>query len=94
MWCEGGPTPQALPAAIAVPWSQVAAALGMPPILTYATYNLYNWRRLDPAAPIQLGNIVCLQVRGGVCARWAGGAHADDGGCKCLGIRCLTHALV
>jgi indoleamine 2,3-dioxygenase len=35
----------------------------MPPILVYATYNLLNWRRLDPERPIELGNIVCLNVR-------------------------------
>ena len=43
VWCEPGPPPAVLPAVLAVPWARVAAAVGMPPILTYATYNLYNW---------------------------------------------------
>lgn len=29
-------------------------------MLTYATYNLLNWRRIDPNAPVELGNIVCI----------------------------------
>lgn len=51
MWCEEGPTPQVLPARLAVPWAAVSRALDMPPVLVYATYNLYNWRRL----PVQAG---------------------------------------
>jgi hypothetical protein len=45
MWCEEGPTPGVLPAVIAQPWVAVSGALGMPPVLAYATYNLLNWRR-------------------------------------------------
>jgi indoleamine 2,3-dioxygenase len=30
-------------------------------VLSYASYALDNWRRLDPNAPIELGNIVLLQ---------------------------------
>lgn len=69
MWCESpgpgpqGSPPQVLPAVLAVPWVDVARALDMPPVLVYATYNLYNWKRLDPSGPVALGNIVCLHVR-------------------------------
>lgn len=62
MWCEGTAPVDRLPAVLAVPWAAVAARLDMPPVLVYATYNLYNWRRLDPSGGIELGNIVCLQV--------------------------------
>lgn len=85
MWCEPGPPPASLPAVLAVPWVAVARRLGMPPVLTYSTYNLYNWRRLDPAAPVRLGNIVCLHVG------WAGwvwsGLYAEGqlgGGYPCI----------
>ena len=54
------PPPAVLPARLAKPWVAVSGALEVPPILTYATYNLLNWRRIDAAAPIELGNIVCL----------------------------------
>jgi indoleamine 2,3-dioxygenase len=50
-----------LPAVIAVPWHRVSELLGRPPILSYASYALENWRRLDANRPIELGNICLLQ---------------------------------
>jgi indoleamine 2,3-dioxygenase len=45
--------------------------LGRPPVLSYASYALDNWRRLDPARPIQLDNIVLLQnFLGGLDEEW------------------------
>ena len=59
-WCDGPAPPAALPARLAAPWVAVAEALGMPPVLVYATYNLLNWQRLDGGGPVALGNIACL----------------------------------
>ncbi|SPP63537.1 hypothetical protein [Nitrospira lenta] len=40
-------------------------------MLSYASYALDNWRRLDPAKPIQLDNIVLLQnFLGGLDEEW------------------------
>lgn len=64
MWCAGPDVPSALPAQLAQPWATVAAALRMPPVLVYATYNLMNWRRLDSSQPIQLGNLAVQHVSG------------------------------
>lgn len=50
-----------LPAQLAQPWHEIAQRLGRPPVLSYASYALDNWRRLDPTKPIQLDNIVLLQ---------------------------------
>jgi indoleamine 2,3-dioxygenase len=50
-----------LPAALAVPWHRLSELLGRPPVLSYASYALENWRRLDPRRPIELGNICLLQ---------------------------------
>lgn len=50
-----------LPANLAVPWHSVAMQLGRPPVLSYASYALDNWRRLDPDGPVALGNIALLQ---------------------------------
>lgn len=50
-----------LPACLAVPWTQMARLLGRPPVLSYASYVLDNWRRLDPDRPIELGNICMRQ---------------------------------
>jgi indoleamine 2,3-dioxygenase len=50
-----------IPACLALPWHQLARLLGRPPVLSYASYALDNWRRLDPRCAIELGNIVLLQ---------------------------------
>ena len=51
MWCDGPGVPQVLPAVLAKPWATVAAALDMPPVLVYATYNLLNWRLIADPLP-------------------------------------------
>ncbi|MEN8108905.1 MAG: hypothetical protein ABFS22_12990 [Pseudomonadota bacterium] len=50
-----------LPVCLAVPLCRVCALLGRPPILSYDGYVLYNWKRIDPAGPVTLGNIDTLQ---------------------------------
>ncbi len=60
-----------LPPQLAKPWHEVAQRLGRPPVLSYASYALDNWRRLDPTKPIELDNIVLLQnFLGGLDEEW------------------------
>ena len=60
-----------LPPQLAQPWYEVAQRLGRPPVLSYASYALDNWRRLDRAKPVQLDNIVLLQnFLGGLDEEW------------------------
>ena len=60
-----------LPPQLAKPWHEVARHLGRPPVLSYASYALDNWRRLDLTKPIQLDNIVLLQnFLGGLDEEW------------------------
>ena len=67
----GGAEPAGvIPASIAVPWCAVAARLGRPPVLSYASYALDNWRRLDPSGPLELGNLAIVQ-------NFLGGADED-----------------
>jgi indoleamine 2,3-dioxygenase len=54
-------TVSSIPASLAVPWRQLSKLLGRPPVLSYASYALDNWRRVDPKRPIELGNIVLQQ---------------------------------
>lgn len=72
VWCEPGDPASVLPARLAVPWVAVAHHLGMPPAMTYASYALYDWRRLDPEGPVALGNLVSLQVMWASVGTWAG----------------------
>ena len=67
-----------LPAALARPWHDVAVRLGRPPVLSYASYALANWRRVDPDGPVALGNIVLLQnFAGGIDEEWFILVHVD-----------------
>ncbi|MGW0733056.1 hypothetical protein [Streptomyces sp. NPDC002851] len=45
--------------------------MGRPPVLSYASHVLVNWRRLDPARPVELGNVARLQsFLGGLDEDW------------------------
>lgn len=69
VWGDGEAV-ASIPASIAFPWAHVAARLGRPPVLSYASYALDNWRRIDPSGPVELGNIALLQ-------NFLGGADED-----------------
>ncbi len=60
-----------LPSELARPWHDMSQRLVRPPVLSYASYALDNWRRLDGTKPIQLDNIVLLQnFLGGLDEEW------------------------
>jgi len=75
----GGDEPASrLPARLAVPWARVAAALGRPPVLSYASYTLKNWARFDPAGPVAIGNLGLIQnFYGGTDEDWFGIVHLE-----------------
>ena len=77
VWGES-PAKDRIPAGVAVAWYEVAERLGRPPVLSYASYALHNWRRLEPSGPIALGNIVLLQnFLGGVDEEWFVLVHVE-----------------
>jgi len=57
----GQPAVSSLPANLAVPLTRVANLLSVPPILNYAGYALYNWKRFDKTQGVVLGNIDTIQ---------------------------------
>ena len=68
---SGMPPATKLPESIAVPWYEISQKIGRPPVLSYASYALHNWRRIDPVGPIELGNICLLQnFMAGVDEEW------------------------
>lgn len=78
VWCEPDNVAQTLPQHIAQPWFEVASRLGRPPVLSYASYALYNWRRFDITQPPVLGNIALLQnFLGGADEEWFIVIHID-----------------
>lgn len=83
-----------LPPQLAQPWYDVALKLGRPPVLSYASYALDNWRRLDPAKPIQLDNIVLLQnFLGGLDEEWFVVIHVQIERQAGLGLAGLIQAI-
>ncbi len=78
VWCDPKNPAQKLPAQLALAWYDVATKLNRPPVLSYASYALYNWCRLDTNKPIELGNIVLLQnFLGGADEEWFILIHID-----------------
>ena len=56
----------------------VAQRVGRPPVLSYASYALANWKRITPDEPVALGNIALLQnFLGGKDEEWFVLVHVD-----------------
>jgi indoleamine 2,3-dioxygenase len=68
----GSKTPsKILPEVIAKPWVNLASILGRPPILSYASYCLDNWYRINPKEEISLENVgLITNFLGGVDEDW------------------------
>lgn len=57
-----GETPsQRIPASIAIPLVQLSEKAQRPPILSYATYTLANWQKINPEGEIAVENLRLLQ---------------------------------
>jgi indoleamine 2,3-dioxygenase len=93
VWNGDAPA-ERIPANLAQPWYEVSQRLGRPPVLSYASYALDNWRRLNPNAPIELGNIVLLQnFLGGLDEEWFILIHVDIEAKAARAIRQIPTAL-
>ena len=68
----GGKRPsKILPEVISKPWVEVSSILGRPPILSYASYCLDNWYRVDKSKNISLENVALItNFLGGVDEDW------------------------
>lgn len=60
VWCEQRAA-SVIPKTVAVPWFHVATQLGRPPVLSYASYALDNWARIDSKHPVTIDNLRILQ---------------------------------
>jgi len=60
-----------IPKELAITWHSIAKKLDRPPILSYASYALNNWKIHDPNKPFDVENIDILQnFLGGVDEDW------------------------
>ncbi|CEM37983.1 unnamed protein product [Vitrella brassicaformis CCMP3155] len=48
-----------LPKSIAVPWCAVSDRLGVPPVVTHASMDLWNWALIDADGPMDIENLKC-----------------------------------
>lgn len=72
------PVAAKIPRALALPWYKVAKHLQRPPVLSYSSYALHNWRRINANQSIELGNIALLQnFLGGMDEEWFVLVHVD-----------------
>ena len=70
MWGDQEPN-ELLPRVLAEPWVKAAKALERPPILSYASYCLENWYRVNPDEAISLENVALItNFLGGVDEDW------------------------
>jgi len=70
MWGDQEPN-ELLPRVLAEPWVKVARVLERPPILSYASYCLENWYRVNPDEAISLENVALItNFLGGVDEDW------------------------
>lgn len=61
LWEGGESDPVSLlPKQLAVPWYEAASRCGLPPVATYASTVLWNWRLKDPEGPVTLENLETL----------------------------------
>ncbi|MBV8820233.1 MAG: hypothetical protein JO022_17865 [Acidobacteriaceae bacterium] len=91
----GGRRPaEVLPRCLGVPWYQIASRLGRPPVLSYSSYALHNYYRLDPAREIECGNIALVQnFLGGIDEEWFILIHVDIEKRAARGLRALHPSL-
>ena len=76
-WSDNDPA-FVIPERLAKPWYEVGKLVGRPPILSYASYSIDNWYRLDKKGPIECGNIALLQCfLGGQDEEWFILIHID-----------------
>ena len=70
MW--GGNKPEKiLPEVVSKPWVKLSKYLGRPPILSYASYCLDNWYKVNQQEPISLDNVALINnYLGGVDEDW------------------------
>ena len=70
IWGSNSPASK-LPECLSKPWVKLSNYLGRPPILSYASYCLDNWYRLNKKDPIALENVGLLtNFLGGVDEDW------------------------
>ncbi len=95
LWGDAHHVPDRLPARLSDAWCMVAEQVGRPPILSYPSYCLYNYRVIDPAQPPYIGNIEIVQnFLGGADEDWFILIHVDIEARAAQALRVIPDALL
>ncbi|CAO3575149.1 unnamed protein product [Mortierella alpina] len=65
VWGAGLDIAQSIPASLAVPWQAISDVIDIPPVLTYASNDLWNWKLKDPNGPYDVENLTTLTTMTG-----------------------------
>ncbi|KAG9322862.1 hypothetical protein KVV02_001196 [Mortierella alpina] len=65
VWGAGLDIAQSIPASLAVPWQAISDLIDIPPVLTYASNDLWNWKLKDPNGPYDVENLTTLTTMTG-----------------------------
>ena len=86
--------PQKIPANLARAWKMLADETGRPPILSYPSYCLYNFKLVNKRKPAFLGNIEMVQnFLGGIDEDWFILIHVDIEARAAQAIRAIPNLL-
>ena len=70
VWGDLNPS-KVLPACLAKPWVKISEMLGRPAVLSYASYCLDNWHKIDAKEPVSLDNVALnYNFLGGIDEDW------------------------
>ena len=70
VWGDLNPS-KILPACLAKPWVKISEMLGRPAVLSYASYCLDNWHKIDSDEPVSLDNVALIyNFLGGIDEDW------------------------
>ena len=70
VWGDLNPS-KVLPACLAKPWVKISEMLGRPAVLSYASYCLDNWHKIDAEEPVSLDNVALnYNFLGGIDEDW------------------------
>lgn len=94
LWGDARHVPDRLPVNLSDAWCTVAEQTGRPPILSYPSYCLYNYRLIDPTQPPYIGNVEMVQnFLGGADEDWFILIHVDIEARAAQALRAIPDAL-
>ncbi|KAF9434312.1 hypothetical protein BGZ76_008217 [Entomortierella beljakovae] len=65
VWGNGLDIAQSIPETVSVPWQAISDIIDIPPVLTYASNDLWNWKLRDPNGSYDIENLDTISTMTG-----------------------------